>query len=225
MTAENGNGGEKVGAQRRDRTVVVALRRHGGCHGRPVLRRGAALSPVLPGDRLRRHHAARGQALRHRARPHGHHPLRRQRRARPAVELRAACSDGSTSRSARTRSPSTARPTPPTSRSRARPRSTCRPSRRACTSTSCSASASPSSAWSLARRPTCRSSFLRRSADWTDDEDTKDVSELTLSYTFYPVAAKPQEKTGETACERDASRRMTSPAAGIATETSRDKEH
>jgi cytochrome c oxidase assembly protein subunit 11 len=34
--------------------------------------------------------------------------------------------------------------------------------------------------------------------NWTEDDDTKDVSELTLSYTFYPVQ-KPQEKTGKTA--------------------------
>ena len=34
--------------------------------------------------------------------------------------------------------------------------------------------------------------------NWTEDDDTKDVSELTLSYTFYPVQ-KPKEKTGETA--------------------------
>ncbi len=33
---------------------------------------------------------------------------------------------------------------------------------------------------------------------WVEDEDTKDFSELTLSYTFYPVQ-KPQEKTGKTA--------------------------
>jgi cytochrome c oxidase assembly protein subunit 11 len=33
---------------------------------------------------------------------------------------------------------------------------------------------------------------------WVEDEDTKDFSELTLSYTFYP-AQKSQEKTGKTA--------------------------
>ncbi len=33
---------------------------------------------------------------------------------------------------------------------------------------------------------------------WDTDDDTKDVSELTLSYTFYPVA-KPRERTGKTA--------------------------
>jgi cytochrome c oxidase assembly protein subunit 11 len=33
---------------------------------------------------------------------------------------------------------------------------------------------------------------------WVEDEDTKEFSELTLSYTFYP-APKPQEKTGKTA--------------------------
>lgn len=35
-------------------------------------------------------------------------------------------------------------------------------------------------------------------AGFVDDEDTKEFSELTLSYTFYP-AQKPKEKTGKTA--------------------------
>ena len=40
---------------------------------------------------------------------------------------------------------------------------------------------------------------------WVDDDDTKDFSELTLSYTFYP-AQKAQEKTGKTASSADSTR-------------------
>jgi cytochrome c oxidase assembly protein subunit 11 len=40
---------------------------------------------------------------------------------------------------------------------------------------------------------------------WVDDEDTKEFSELTLSYTFYP-AQKVQEKTGKTAASKESTR-------------------
>jgi cytochrome c oxidase assembly protein subunit 11 len=40
---------------------------------------------------------------------------------------------------------------------------------------------------------------------WVDDDDTKDFSELTLSYTFYP-AQKAREKTGKTASSADSIR-------------------
>ena len=37
--------------------------------------------------------------------------------------------------------------------------------------------------------------------NWTEDDDTKDVSELTLSYTFYP-APKPKREDGRDGLER-----------------------
>jgi cytochrome c oxidase assembly protein subunit 11 len=40
---------------------------------------------------------------------------------------------------------------------------------------------------------------------WVDDDDTKDFSELTLSYTFYP-AQKARERTGKTASSADGTR-------------------
>ena len=148
--------------------------------------RSTACSARRPASTARR--SAPAQPSDDRARPDHHHPLRRQRRARAAVDVRAGADAPSTSRSARTRWPSTAPPTPPTGPSRARRRSTCCPSRprplfnklRVLLLHRADAGAWPD-------RSTCRSasSSIRRSCD---DKDADGITHITLSYTFYPVA-------------------------------------
>ena len=79
--------------------IRAATRRARGDHGaaragdgRPRLRQRAALPDVLPGDRLQRHHPARGDRRGAGRRSPGKErlgPLRRQRLADPAVALRA----------------------------------------------------------------------------------------------------------------------------------------
>ena len=144
-------------------------------HGRRRLRRRAALPPVLPGDGLRRHAAHRRgtpstQVLDKTI------TIRFDANVAPGLGWRfepvhTTCR----SRSARTRSPSTAPPTPPTGPCGAWRPSTCCPSRPPSSSTSSSASASRSSCCSRARAWRCRSasSSTRRSSS---DKDARGVT-------------------------------------------------
>ena len=142
-------------------SALIALRWRAG-DARPRLRRGAALPPVLPGDRLRRHHPARdrgagGRRGRSAGAPDHLDPLRRQRRRATCRGVPPAPGDrhGADRRSATWRS-STRATTLDRADHRHRHASTSSPSRPASISTRSSASASPSRRCSRARKCACR---------------------------------------------------------------------
>ena len=78
------------GRRRRGKTLTaLALAERDRRHARPDRGRGAALPPVLPGHRLRRHHPARRGGAGAAARADHQGALQRRRRSRPALVVRA----------------------------------------------------------------------------------------------------------------------------------------
>ena len=164
--------------------------------GRPRLRQRAALPAVLPGHRLRAAPPRCGRRAQAPGAVVGKidlGPLRRQYLVGAAVGVQARAPDRH-GRDRRARDGLLhARRTCPTGRSPAPRPSTSRPRRPGNISPRSSASASPSRRSSRARKCGCRWSTTSIPTI-LDDPDAREISEITLSYTFYPVD---QPKTAE----------------------------
>jgi hypothetical protein len=146
---------------------------------RPRLRLGAALPPLLPGDRLWRHDDdGRGSAWRRRRRDRG--PVRREHRARAAVEVRAGAEDHPDSAGRKNHASTTWRKTIPPAGPQAPPASTCRQRRPANISARSNASASPSRRCKPGQERAHAGGLLRRPETALDDpEHSRDIDEIT----------------------------------------------